>query len=88
MSLRRRFQNWKERDQIIRDMQQGKYDHKQTMWRLEQHAKPGGSERDHVWSCKQGFVPCSCPFLFDQQDLVTLGPGESYIGGWHDVGEI
>lgn len=72
MALLRRYQNWKERDQIIKDMLQGKYDSKKTMWRLEQHAKPGGSEREHVFSCTAWALPCQCPFKFDRQDLVPL----------------
>lgn len=71
-AAQRRFMNWRERDQIIKDMLDGKYDHRQTMWRLEQHAKPGGSEREHVFSCSAGWMDCHCPFKFDRQDLVSL----------------
>lgn len=74
-TLRNRVSFWKERDQIIQDMQIGLYTAAQTMKRLEAHRLPGGRERVHVFSCRNGYAPCHCPFAFDRQDLVPLTEG-------------
>lgn len=68
----RRFQDWRERDEIIEDLQRGRYTVGETLRRLDQHAQPGGSERVHVFSCRNGFLACRCPFKFDRTELVSL----------------
>jgi len=76
-SLRRNvgLRFWRERAEIISDMQGGFFTVAETMRRLEEHAKPGGSERRHRFSCRNGFLTCQeahCPFLFDRHNLVPL----------------
>lgn len=63
--LRRSLAFWQERNRIIKEMQDGEFTAIQTVHRLQQHAKPGGRERLHVWSCRQGFAECKCPYRFD-----------------------
>lgn len=77
--FRRRIANWRERGEIIQDMQDGRFTVAETIWRLEQHAKPGGGERRHVFSCRNGFLTCAqahCPYEFDRniRPLVPLTP--------------
>lgn len=63
--VKRSVQFHRERDEIIADMQKGLYTVSETMRRLEEHKKPGGSERRHRFTCREGILPCNCPFKFD-----------------------
>jgi len=70
--IRRSFAFWAERDQILDDLQQGRHGVAETVRRLQEHARPGGRERAHVWSCREGYAPCRCPFKFDMAGYVPL----------------
>ena len=82
-TLRRKIRDWKERNQIIEDMQRGLYTVTETVRRLDEHSKPGGDERSHVFSCRNGYAPCRCPFKFDTAKYVPLeAPRDDESQAW------